>query len=303
VADYRTSIAYSVANGGHWGYGGNEVDALKLETENPQWVEVLASTSNADIIVDSPYYADGRPTATHTYYGVWLNEFEDRLMFNGEPWYGDPGTDLYTLNSYNIGSNSYSPAGTHPNVPFRGYGSSYTLDPATGDAYVTWNGQMSRWNRNSNTWTSLGATGTVPGGGQQSAFDSTRRRILIVGSNPYGGVDNGYYTVASNSWTSNVLTGSVASAILSRQQGGMFYVPALDKYLVRFVDAGGTVYQIDASTFESTTFPTNGGSSIPTSGSATGPNGPYNKFLYLPRLGGAVYIPTYAGNAWFLRLH
>jgi hypothetical protein len=31
-------------------------------------------------------------------------------------------------------------------------------------------------------------------------------------------------------------------------------------------------------------------------------NGPYNKFLYVPRLGGVIYAPTYSGNVWFMRI-
>jgi hypothetical protein len=78
----------------------------------------------------------------------------------------------------------------------------------------------------------------------------------------------------------------------------MFYVLALDAYLIRGGGAGDTVYRVNASTFEVTTLPTTGGSSIPST-----QNGPFNKFLYVPNLRGAVYVPTYEGNAWFLRLH
>jgi hypothetical protein len=61
---------------------------------------------------------------------------------------------------------------------------------------------------------------------------------------------------------------------------------------------GGTVYQVNPSTFEVTTVATSGGGSVPVT-----QNGPYNKFLYVPRLGGAVYVPTYSGNTWFLKIH
>jgi hypothetical protein len=55
---------------------------------------------------------------------------------------------------------------------------------------------------------------------------------------------------------------------------------------------------IDPDTFAVTQLATTGGGSVPST-----LNGPYNKFLYVPRLGGAVYVPSYSGNAWFLRLH
>jgi hypothetical protein len=77
----------------------------------------------------------------------------------------------------------------------------------------------------------------------------------------------------------------------------MVYVPAIDSFLVRRNASGGTVYQINASTFVATPFTTTGGQSIPSIATL------YNKFLYVPRLRGAVLVASYSGNAWFLRLH
>jgi hypothetical protein len=300
VADPRTSKVYTVANGGHAGYGGNEVDALELELAVPRWVEVLAPTPAANAPKCVEYYNDGRPTSRHTYYGITFNEFDNRIMFMGGSWFCDNGTPfLQTMDSYNIGSNSYSAAGTHPNLTsvFRTFAVSYTGDPFTGDIYAVQSGTTGRWNRSSNTFTAdIGATGSVNSGGYAySAFDTTRSRIYLQ-----GGDNNSHqlYTLSANQWTTVTLTGA-NSADLPAAQAGMFYVPApLDAYLVRGEGAGGTVYRVNASTFEVTTLPTTGGSSIPST-----QNGPFNKFVYVPRLGGAVYVPSYTGNAWFLRLH
>src|SRR4029077_13809643 len=150
VADSRTSKVYSVANGGHNGYGGNEVDALELETNTPRWTQVLAPTSSANYRACSEYYADGRPTSRHTYYGVTLNEFDDRFMLFSGSWSCGNGTPfLSTVDSYNIGSNSYSPARTHPRLPtgFDRFENAYALDPSTGDVYVAFDQQLIRWNR------------------------------------------------------------------------------------------------------------------------------------------------------------
>jgi hypothetical protein len=202
------------------------------------------------------------------------------------------------MDSYNIGSNSYSVAGTHPDLPstFRIFATSYTGDPFTGDIYLALSGTTGRWNRSSNTFTAdIGATGSVFSGAYAySAFDTTRSRIYLQ-----GGDNNSHqlYTLSANQWTTVTLTGA-NSANLPADQAGMFYVPALDAYLVRGEGAGGTVYRVNASTFEVTTYSTTGGSSIPAT-----QNGPFNKFVYVPRLGGAVYVPSYTGNAWFLRLH
>ena len=60
VVDTRTSKVYSVANGGHSDYSGNEVDVLDIEREQPTWSQILAPTSGSNYTACSEYYADGR---------------------------------------------------------------------------------------------------------------------------------------------------------------------------------------------------------------------------------------------------
>lgn len=81
-------------------------------------------------------------------------------------------------------------------------------------------------------------------------------------------------------------------------KGALTYVAALDGYLIRLGTAGGTVYHVNAATFETTAFPTTGGTAVPST-----ENGPYNKFLYVPRLKGCVYVPSHSTDTWFLRVH
>jgi hypothetical protein len=93
------------------------------------------------------------------------------------------------------------------------------------------------------------------------------------------------------------LAGPNAASVAGENKGAMVYVPALDSYLIRLAAAGGAVYQVQAATFTVTPFVALNGGSIP--GTL---NGPFNKFLYVPRLGGCVYVPSYSGNAWFLKV-
>jgi len=284
-----------VAAGGHTDYSGNEVDALTLNSETPSWSQILAPTPGASV-QNSTYYLDGRPSSRHTYYGIVLNEFDNRVMlFSGSRYSSGAFTD--TVDSYNIGSNSYSAAGTHPSIPQPLHSAisdagglpSVTLDPSTGDVYLSVTGNSAVWRRGTNTWTAI--AGGVDGFYSMSAFDTTRNRFLVISS-----VDHHIYTVGSG-WSAVTFTGANAGSVRFRT-GAMFYVAALDAYLVRGENAGGTVYKINAATFEVTTFATTGGSAVPST-----LNGPFNKFLYLPQLRGAVYVPTYEGNAWFLRIH
>ena len=302
VADHRTSKVYTVANGGHAGYGGNEVDALELDRADPRWIQVLASTPNASINDCSEYYNDGRPTSRHTYYGIMLNEFDDRIMLAGGSWFCGNGTPfLKTIDSYNIGSNTYSPQGTHPRLSTTfgdTFAVAYTADPLTGDFYAVTSGTTGRWNRSSNTFTNnIGASGQGSVGGYtSSAFDTTRRRILLLGGDFNS---RQVYTLSTNAWTGITLSGPQASGASGTQQAALVYVPALDAYILRHGwGGGGTIYRINASTFEVTAFATTGGGTVPST-----LNGPFNKFLYVPNLRGAVYVPRHNGNAWFVRIH
>jgi hypothetical protein len=295
VADPLNSKLYQVAGGGHAGYSGNEVDVLTVNTDTPAWSQVLAPTP-AGSVRNGAYYLDGRPTSRHHYYGIVFNQFDNRVMLFTGSQYSD-GSFNNTVDSYNIGSNNYSAAGTHPVIPqpldnsITNVGGlpSVTLDPSTGDVYLSVINNSAVWRRSTNTWAAI--SGGVDGFYSMSAFDTTRNRFLVISD-----IDHHIYTLGTG-WSAVTFTGANASNVRFRQ-GAMFYVPALDAYLVRGASAGGTVYKINAATFDVTTFTTTGGSAVPST-----LNGPFNKFLYLPQLRGAVYVPTYAGNAWFLRIH
>ena len=292
VADPRTSKVYSVATGGHNDYSGNEVDMLEMEREDPRWTELLARSATTR---DAEYYADGRPASRHTYYGVTFDPWNDRVMLFGGARF-QIGAFSLNIDSYNLITNSYSPQGTHPkSQPALKGTQAVAFDPNTGDVYLAQDSVLGRWNRSTNTVETLEPRGSGAWGGEAaSAFDTARGRILFAGGHLK---DHHYYTPSRNTWTAITFTGANASTMTNGQMG-MFYVPGLDRFVVRTAPAGGAVYQINPSTFEVTTLPTTGGAAIPST-----LNGPYNKFLYLPRLGGAVYVPTYEGNAWFLRLH
>jgi hypothetical protein len=127
-----------------------------------------------------------------------------------------------------------------------------------------------------------------------SAMDTTRGRILILGGT---NGDRHTYTLSSNTLAQITLTGANAADVSGATEGALVYVAAIDRYLIRLGGPGATVFQVHPSTFDVTTFATTNGASIPLTA-----NGPFNKFLYVPRLRGCVYVPT-SGNVWFLRVH
>lgn len=297
VVDPVTSRVYNVAAGGHNDYAGNEVEYLDLNKATPNWVLALAPTPSSQLTNGASYYSDGRPAARHSYYGITYSPEGRRIFLLGGAHWSYNGGFHDAISSYNIDSNTYSPASAHGQWNTAGVPvPACCADPATGDVYVLHNWQIGRWRPRTNTWTrNLNATGASSAGEYTcSAFDSTRGRAFFLGGSAGS---NHIYTPATNAMAAVTLSGPAVSSVKGDERG-MVYVPAIDAYLVRARGAGGTVYRINASTFECTVLSTSGGGSVPAT-----LNGPYNKFLYVPALRGVVYVPTYAGNAWFLRLH
>jgi len=299
VVDTRTSKVYSVAGGGHNDYAGNEVDELTLEVDTPgPWAQRLAPTPAGQLTNCQSYYGDGRPAARHSYYGVTLDTANDRIMlFGGAEWCVNGGFHS-AISSYNIGANQYNPSSTHTSVgSFGGGVAAYAVNPLTGDVYVAKDFALGRWSRGTNTFSTLSPSGNPAAGNEtMSAMDTTRGRILFMGGQTPGG-DHHIYTISTNSFTAVTLGGANAANVATAGGAAMVYVDVLDRFLVRLGGVGGAVYQINPSTFEVTAYPTTGGSSVPGT-----QNGPYNKFLYVPRLGGVIYVPTYSGNVWFMKI-
>ncbi len=297
VVDPRSSRVHSLANGGHNDYSGNEVDVLSLEVSAPSWSQAVAPTPNSQLTNCQSYYGDGRPASRHSYYGVTFNEPGDRFMLFGGAHWCERGGFHTAVSSFNIASGTWSPSGAHPGLPdtFTGV-PAFAAVPSSGDVYMARNFRLARWNRGTNTVSTLSPAGNAPYGDEaMSAYDSTRGRILFL-----GGLNNDrhVYTLATNSFTQVSLSGANGSSVTQPAGAALLYVPAIDHFLARLDDAGGTVYQIHPESFVVSTFATSGGGSVPAT-----INGPYNKFLYVPRLRGIVYVPAYDKNAWFLRVH
>ena len=288
VVDESTSTVYQIAGGGHGDYSGNEADALALNVETPAWANVLAPSAT---VTNGNYYADGKPSARHHYYGVVWNSADSKIMLPSGSRYSDGGiTDK--LDAYSISGNAYAAAGTHPDRPASLASQEVTpvcRDPRNDNIYVFGNFNVAKWTRSTNTWSSPISNQSAPAPNGPSAFDSTRNVIALLRTTTV--IEE--YAPDSNAFTSRTLTGA---SLPSVNEAAMVYVPALDAYLVRYSGSGGAVYKINASTWVVSDYGATGGGSVPAS-----TPGPFNKFLYVPTLGGCVYVPSYTGNAWFLR--
>lgn len=292
--DTRDSSVYSAANGGHMDYAGNEVNRLRLSDNAPAWSEPRAATAPSQVTISSTHYADGRPTARHTYYGTTLNEVRGRIMLIGGARYGN-GVQLLNTDGFNLSSNDWDPAGTFPNSfdeITRSDAMAVADNKSTGDLYVFAQWNVLRWSNATNTWSRALTNTRVYGHGAAAAMDTRRNRVFVLGGQ---GGDMAFYDPAANTLQTVSLSGPYASSAPGTG-AGMVYDVNLDAFLVRQAGGGGAVYRIDAQTLNVDLLATSGGASIPGSS-----NNVYTRFLYAPKLKGIVYFPSYGTNGWFLR--
>lgn len=301
--DARSARLYQAAGGGHGDYSGNEVEMLDLAADNPRWIQLMEPTF---AVRDGPYYSDGKPTSRHNYFGSHVNEFDNRIMLFGGAQYSS-GAILKTVDSFNLSTNTYSPAGTHPNFPSSVSSAEMKpmcTDPRNGDVYVFGgsstgfsNPAVVAWRRATNSWSSAVSVPLLSGNFRSACacWDSSRNVIVLI-----SGTAMRVYNPSTQTMTSATLSGASIPAQNDAdfQGNSTVYVPALDAYLHYVGTSGGTVYSINASTRVASSLGTTGGASIPSN-----QHGSFGRFRYVPALHGVVYAPTYSGNVWFLRAH
>lgn len=312
--DTRNSTVYSVGQGGHADYVGNEVNAIDLSVASPAWTEVLAPTPFAQVTSQSTddYYADGRPTSVHGYHtSVFIESLNRAMRFQGGS-RSTQGAPLQILTAFNTQSGTYDVAGTFTdyNAGIGAGDGAYAKHPTTENVYCWfYNGSIRRWNVGiPGSWTTLITNPPNPAVHYTAAaVDPSRGTagevfFLGGGSSPVCRV----YDIGSNTLRTITLSGTDIS---SQASLALVYVSSIDKYVacIQYGTGGGgsciyTITPNSGSTWACSVLATTGGTGL----AATTGNtawAPYTKFLYAPNLGGCVYSPRWGSNVWFLRLH
>lgn len=301
AADTINNQLYIGGAGGHHDYAGNEVYRLDLNAAAPQWVLQDEPSPPSAYRADQAYYADGRPTSSHTYYGLWFIEGRQKLFrFSAGAIWGNGGA-LDRIDSWNPSTKNWDPEGTNPS-----YGGSPTSemptakDPLSGDVYqLQANNHLYRWNQVSNTITDLGdATG---GSGSfyelsrsPSVVDTAGKRLLFLSdtSAPTGTIR--VYDIEAKKWSKVPLAGTVASSVANRESQAMAYYDYCAKLVFVKPSGGGVVYTLDPTTMTTAVLTTTG-PAVPDA-----INGVHTLFQSLPKLGGYAYQPRHDAKLYFL---
>jgi hypothetical protein len=294
------------AAGGHADYAGNEVNALRLNAENPRWVELRGPTETSQIIDRAQFYLDKRPGADHTYYALQFIESRNRLFLvaaggmNMEalppppthwPYQGLPG---YTP-SFNMVTNDWD--APESIARYRGGGDVIAAlvvkHPVTEDIYYNRNGGgWWQWVQSMNTWSKLSDhdVGNYAG----AAIDPKRNRLLTVGS--YSGDRTPDVRDLRGDPLPVTFRGLGAGVLTVDGYPGVIYDETNDRFLV-FFNADGVIktYRVHPETWEIDE-PTMSG--VPPSAR---PQGIHNAVQYVPELKGFVIANRYDGNVYFVR--
>lgn len=283
--------------GGHADYAGNEGYAWDLSVSSPGAPVMLnAPTPAAQVTYNAEYYADGRPTSSHTYYSLHGVESLNRVFrFGiGSAW-GDGNFQRPNVDAFNLATGDWDAANTWADVPGdTSIGRGQCQDAGTGNVYVSTATGVYRWEAATQTYTSIGNIPNGPAGStyRPMAYDHTRGNLVVFGDNSVAGrinVHNGA------SWSSPSLTGSYITEVSGFNGHYGHYDAGLDLFLIRENGAGGRILTVHPTTWATGVLSVTGGAGI-----TAAVNGVFGKFQRMPALSGYVYIPRTNSNVWFL---
>lgn len=292
---------YSVRQGGHTDYWGNEVLKFDLASNTPAWTIVKPSSPDPSVIRDNvSRYTDGSPAAVHGYYNQRYVAQRDWIMSVGTtamPFNGGTNGDCVV---YDVAQNTYLDAGTIPDATIALPEFGVFDDPTTGNVYHLSAYTIHRWNQASNTWTlNVASVPRQYGYPSVACTDTTRRRAVILSGDAQARTP--YVFDFTTSMATEITPTGATAVIDSTGKYGITYCPTTDRfYLMNHQQPGATgLSEMNPTTFEITPMATTGGATLPDSAAA----GVFSRFLYVAPLRGIVYFPQYSANAWFLRLH
>lgn len=301
----RTGSVYMLgAAGGHADYAGNEVDALVLSDAVPQWSQLRAATPSNQIVNDSQYYLDGRPSSAHTYCATqFIDSLNRMVVFGSRGVFAAPGLFPAAPANYpfvgNQRSSSFNMAigdWDSPDYialfpePSEELGALCVKHPGTDDVYYSRGSGWYRWTRLTNTWSRL-SDETKSEWYVGAAIDPLRSRMLIVGGGLVPEVRK-----LDGSPISVVFGGLGAGVLRLVDSPGVSYDAALDRFIVVF-NSGPfiKILLVNPVTWE-VVDPVMTGVAP-----AARLNGIHNSAQYVPELKGMVVANRHGGNVLFFR--
>ena len=289
----------SAGAGGHADYAGNEAYSIELNADAPAWGILRQPTPAADLLTDSAYYADGRPSSSHTYYNLHGLLARNRVfrVGNGSQWGGGNSMDR-ELVAFRLDTNDWDTADTWPDAPTASYALATCQNLATGDIYVSGETHLHRLNADDMTWGQVAPwlDNSSAVYYAASAVDTTRDRVVFFADAYQTAAGGLVCDIAGGTFSKIAFTGTPAAdaAVIGPAGNTAWFDPVLDRFILKS-RIGDDVYLVHPTTWAITAQITTGGATI-----TNATNGVFNKFVAVPALGGIFYQPNHASNGWFL---
>lgn len=313
--DERTGEIYSVGQGGHDDYWGNEVDKLDLRDNVPSWTQILASSNSSTVDFNSDYGTDGKPKSIHGYHTAVFHRSLNRALRMPGGSKSTSGNPIQAITAFNLTTGDWDPSSTWSSLVspelIGGNNGAWAKHPVTEDVYGwLYNSRIVRWNQGTpGSFTTLVINPSNPAASATaSAIDPTRGttgagEMFLLGGGS-GGVMCRAFDIGNNSIRTITLTGTDISGVA--EGCSLMYIETLDQYYAVLWGTGGSrVFRItpnSTSSWPCEAVTTLNGSGIPTTES-NGSQWPYTKALYSPVHGCIVYGPKWTFNVWALPIH
>lgn len=281
-----------VAGGGHADYAGNEPYSIRLSDSAPTWTRRRDPT--ATVANDVEYYADGRPSARHSYYQCqFINRRGKFFWFGGGSVWGSGNSGSIAVDSFDPNTNDWDSSGTYPDMP-SGPGSACGVSKdASENVYIhNYNsGDLYKWTEATNTWSTLSNI-DVANSAQSHCVDTSRNRIFRTAK---GAISAATIALDTGVKTDRTLSGANAADI---DNGMLVYDPNNDCFWFWRWNSTN-LYRIHPTTFAVTIESVTG--TVPNNTFGNGLHEFYGRFNYCPELKGLVFVKDANANVFFIR--
>jgi hypothetical protein len=289
---------FYIHGGGHADYGGNEIGAIDLTSDAPAWDLLVERTPVAQLLGGSNYYADGKPSSRHTYYGMWYVASLGKMLrfnsdmgfaYNGNPVGGSANVRTADIDAFNLSTNEWEPGAYGPMLVINGSETAMCQDHTTGDCYV-YNGanDIYKYTAATNAVSLVANLPGTEGQGGATVFDAANQRLVRFAGRASGKCV--YWNIVSGTKVTPTLTGPAASAIsgLTGENHGWGIAHDTENNVAYLMTNAGVVLRVRLSDFYVEQVTTTGATpAAPT-------NGVWGRFKYIQSLRAVAYLANWS---------
>ena len=293
-----------VWGGGHKGYAGNEIYAF--DVNNMKWVRLTDPTPNSQLIDTSSAYADGNPSARHTYDGLaYIPPPYDMLYGRGGSWWsttGNNGNNDTWLFSFT--ADSWSQGATYPSDQTLNELTDY--DFVSGQVYSHGKRKLSAYNPANDSWTVVTTDDSGQKLGGNGVIDPVRRLFVRIGRDS-NNVPTGRYArvwdIHNTPPVRQDLNSTGDNEIEDANAPGVVYDPVSDKIVAwDGFDTSGSVYVLDMDTRVWTKISPSG-SVRPAVHTSKEYNGTFGRFQYVKSKNAFIAVSYTDENVYVYKLN